>query len=88
MRCVEPIVLPPLSGPALRAIARARVRIEHAMLSIDIVSETVWRVRAADGAELSYFPHEDRWRRDGKWGRGVLTLIAELQEQPWMIVTP
>jgi len=74
-----PIALPPLSGAVARAIGRSRARIEQALLRIDEIDPLRWRIVGADGAELLYFPHEDRWRRDQRWGRGTLTLIAELR---------
>lgn len=79
MRTEPAIALPPLSGPALRAIGRGRARLQRAALSIEEASETVWRI-SGPGGDLLYFPYEDRWRRDTKWGRGTVTLIAELQE--------
>lgn len=73
-----PLPMPPLSESNRRQIARSRASVENAGLVVEEIDEIQWRVSAPTGRSVLCFPLEDRWRKDGQWGRGTLTLIAEL----------
>jgi hypothetical protein len=62
-----------------RTVARQRERLQRAALSIQDVNAAHWRVSGRERT-ADYYPIEDRWRCDGIWGRGTLTLIAKLKE--------